>query len=298
VVGRVGRGLRLGEVPVDRITAFVRTLHPHVAGRRFRWEPGMEEAAVFDLPWLTSAGPEYQASPVAQVTRTGLEVRCRLEGPTLAFEQLEAFRKDGLTDYVAIPMKFMGGAINSITFATKARGGFTDTHLEALRWIVKPLSRVGETLALMRTAVNLLNTYVGRNAGERILKGKIQVGDTESIRCVIWFSDLRGFTLMSGSSTPAETIAMLNELFECQVASIETNQGEVLKFMGDGMLAIFAIDGQRDAAAAALSAAQASRDAHARLRRSASGSRCTSERSPTETSEARAASILPPSAHR
>ncbi len=267
VVGRLGRGLRAGGVPVDRITAFVRTLHPHVAGRRFTWDPTLEEAVVSELPWVTTTGDEYKTSPVVSVTHTGLEVRQRLEGQPLEFPQLQAVKNEGMTDYVAVPMKFMGGTVHVITLATKTKGGFTDVQLEAIRWLVRPLSRVGETLALMRTAVNLLNTYVGRNAGERILKGKIQVGDTESIRCVIWFSDLRGFTLLSGASTPAETISMLNEMFECQVGSIEANDGEVLKFMGDGMLAIFAIDEKHDAAAAALAAAKASKDAYAMLER-------------------------------
>ncbi|MBS1153594.1 MAG: adenylate cyclase, partial [Myxococcaceae bacterium] len=193
VVGKLGRGLRAGGVPVDKVNAFVRTLHPHVAGRRFAWDPSLQDAAVAELPWESTTGAEYLNSPVLRVTHTGLEVRCRLDGATLAFEQLQGLRSEGLTDYVAVPMKFMGGAVNVISFATRTPGGFTDAQLEAIRWVVRPLSRVGETLALMRTAVNLLNTYVGRNAGERILKGKIQIGDTESIRCVIWFSDLRGF---------------------------------------------------------------------------------------------------------
>ena len=265
VVGRVGRALRAGGVPVDRLSAFVRSLHPHVVGRRFAWDPSLQDALVAELLWEGTTGVEYLASPTAHVVNTGVELRRRLDQDLVDFHQLKSLKDLGMTDWIAVPMKFMGGAINVATFATTAQGGFTDEQLETLRWIVRPLTRVGETLALMRTAVNLLNTYVGRNAGERILKGKIQLGDTESIRCVIWFSDLRGFTLLSGASTPTETISMLNELFECQVASIETNQGEVLKFMGDGMLAIFAIDDKQDAAAAALSAAKASSDARARL---------------------------------
>jgi adenylate cyclase len=265
VVAKLGRGLRAGGVPVEKINAFVRTLHPNMAGRRFSWDPSLQIATIGELPWSATTGDEYVTSIVARVVQTGVEVRERLDGPTLGFAALQPFVDQKMTDYVAVPMKFMGGAINVISFVTRAEGGFTDAQLEIIRWIVRPLSRVGETLALMRTAVNLLNTYVGHNAGERILKGKIQVGDTESIRCVIWFSDLRGFTLLSSASTPSETIAMLNELFECQVPAIENNHGEVLKFMGDGMLAIFAINEKHDAASAALAAAGAARDAQVRL---------------------------------
>lgn len=262
VVGRFGRDLRAAGVPVERLAAFVRTLHPHVAGRRFMWNPGLDDAAVSELGWEGTQQPGYLASPVGQVHRTATEIRCRLEGDApLPYSGLDGVRKEGMTDYLALPMRFMGGAVNAITFSTSTKGGFTDEQLEGLRWVTRALSRVAETLALMRTAVNLLNTYVGRNAGERILSGKIQVGDTESIRCVIWFSDLRGFTSLSGDQTPGETIAVLNELFECQVPAIEQHGGEVLKFIGDGMLAIFAINDQRTAQAAAGAAAASSVEA-------------------------------------
>jgi len=114
--------------------------------------------------------------------------------------------------------------------------------LAALARVVRPLSRVAEILALRRTAASLLTTYVGRNAGERILAGRIVRGDIETLRAVIWFSDLRGFTEMSARLPPAEIIETINQVFECQVPAIEQRGGEVLKFIGDGMLAIFPVD--------------------------------------------------------
>ncbi len=99
--------------------------------------------------------------------------------------------------------------------------------------------RLGEIFALLRTATNLLSTYVGRDAGERILAGQIQLGDTDTLKAVIWFSDLRGFTELTRSNLPAALIRALNELFGCQIPSIEKRGGEVLKFIGDGLLAIF-----------------------------------------------------------
>ena len=242
IVGRIGRDLRSAGIPVERISAFVRSLHPHVAGRRFTWDPKLEDATVADLAWGGLTGNAIKASPLPRVYESGLEYRVNLEGKEpLEYPALEDVRKAGMTEYLALPFKFIGDATNAVTFSTNVPGGFTEEQREAIRWIVRPLARIAETLALMRTAVNLLDTYVGRNAGERILSGKIQLGDTERIRCVIWFSDLRGFTSMSGDKTPAETIAVLNELFECQVPAIEAHGGEVLKFIGDGMLAIFAI---------------------------------------------------------
>lgn len=241
VIARMGDDLRSAGVPVDRISAFVRTLHPSFVGRGFFWQPG-EQVRVQENPWSGLESDEFKRSAPAKVQAEGVELHVRLNQPS-SYSGLDGLARDGFTDYFVAPLKFMGGSTHSISFATKAVGGFTEHQLEVIRAIVRPLCRVAETLALMRTAVNLLNTYVGRDAGERILKGKIQRGDTESIRCVIWFSDLRGFTSMSGEHTPTEIIAVLNKVFDCQVPHIELHGGEVLKFMGDGMLAIFPITG-------------------------------------------------------
>ncbi len=266
ILGRIGRDLRGAGIPVDRIAAFVRSLHPHVAGRRFTWTPLMQDAEVADLPWAGLQSSAFLNSPLPKIYETGLEYRTSLEGAApLEFIGLEDLRKAGMTEFIGAPMRFIGSTVNAVTFATSTPGGFTEDQREGLRWVVRPLSRVAETLALMRTAVNLLDTYVGRNAGERILSGKIQLGDTEKIRCVIWFSDLRGFTSMSGGKSPGDTIAVLNELFECQVPAIEAQGGEVLKFIGDGMLAIFAINDKSTPEQAAHAAAEASVRAFAAL---------------------------------
>jgi adenylate cyclase len=157
---------------------------------------------------------------------------------------------EGYRDVLICPLTFLSGESHAISFATHAEGGFTDTQITALHAIIPALSRIAEILALRRTAANLLSTYVGRNAGHRILAGNIQRGDVESLRAVIWFSDLRGFTTLAGELAPTDVVRALNELFECQVPHIEHAGGEVLKFMGDGLFAIFPIEaGGREASA-------------------------------------------------
>ncbi len=259
VVDRVGPELVDAGVPVDRLVAFVRTLHPATIGRRFEWVPGAK-CAVSEAPWAMLNSDMFKLSPMARVFTTGEELRRRLgPGPVTEFADLEDLRLKGFTDYLALPFNFMSGTHHGITFATRAPGGFTDEALAALRYVNRALTRVAETLALMRTAVNVLNAYVGREAGDRILKGQIQRGDTESIRCVIWFSDLRGFTTLSGERTPKEIIAVLNEFFDCQVPAVEKHGGQVLKFIGDGLLAIFPLTeqiGAREAGGHALAAAK------------------------------------------
>jgi adenylate cyclase len=243
VVQKLGDDLRALGVPLDRMVAFVRTLHPFVVGRSFIWHSS-KPVEVRDNTYEFLRSPEFLESPVGEVVRTGAWVRRRLDievERSGGSELLRGLAAEGLTEYVAAPLVFLSGQVHALTFATTRPGGFDDDHVEVLRAIVPALSRIAEILALSRTAANLLDTYVGHGAGERILAGKIQRGDVDDIRAVIWFSDMRGFTSLSQVLTPNELIDALNELFEVQVDAIHAGGGEVLKFMGDGLLAIFPI---------------------------------------------------------
>jgi adenylate cyclase len=265
VISKLLPDLREAGVPIDRFSAFVKSLHPAVFARSFQWEPGAA-VVVREWLWADTRMPQYHASVVKKLYDEPVEVRCRLgQSEEVPYTDVNGIKALGFTDYVALPLKFMSGASNVTAYATKAPGGFSDEHVEALRQITRALSRVAETLVLMRNAVNLLNTYVGRDAGERILKGHIQRGDTESISCVIWFSDLRGFTSLSSERTPMEVINVLNQLFDCQVPAIEANGGQVLKFIGDGMLAIFPIDAKVSVGQAGDKALDATVQAYAAL---------------------------------
>ena len=266
VLERIGPDLVSAGIPVERMTAFVRTLHPSVMGRRFTWEKGVAKVAVAEASWEILSSPVFLASPLAKVFSEARLVRHLLTAEANELpKDLVDLRTNGFTDWAGFPLKFIGGSTHGITFATKAPGGFTDDHLASLHHVVRPLSRIAETLALMRTAVNLLNAYVGNDAGDRILKGHIQRGDTEMIRCVIWFSDLRGFTSMSGERSPKEIIAILNEFFECQVPAIEHEGGQVLKFIGDGLLAMFPVDETHDAKTAGEASVRATTAAYKAL---------------------------------
>jgi adenylate cyclase len=144
-----------------------------------------------------------------------------------------------VTDYVALPLLFTDGSVHVASWTTKEPGGFTDQQLAGLRKIIGPFARLGEIYAQRRTAATLLDTYVGNSAGERILAGRIRRGHTEALQTVIWLSDLRGFTALS-DRVPAETVVeILNQYFDCQVSSIKAHNGEILKYMGDGLLAVF-----------------------------------------------------------
>lgn len=227
-------------IPLERLEALVRTLHPHIVGRSFLWTRDSGRVEVRENSWAFLKSPAFLENPVSAVFASGKPARHRLGGagaPNGAL--LDGLAREGFTDFYAGPLTFLDGTAHAITFATKAPGGFTDEHIAGIEHILRPLSRVAEVFALSRTAVNLLNTYVGRGAGERVLSGKIVRGDMESIRCALWFSDLRDFTSLSAHLGPGRIIGVLNELFDCQVPAIEAHGGEVLKFMGDGLLAVF-----------------------------------------------------------
>ncbi|MSQ83719.1 MAG: adenylate/guanylate cyclase domain-containing protein [Myxococcales bacterium] len=240
VVAQLAPQLLACGIPLDRVEAFVRTLHPHIVGRGFHWHPdtGVE---VRENSYAYLQSPAFLLSPVSAVFQSGNEVRLHLgeNAPPEQYAALQRLADQGYTDYFAGPLRFLSGQVHAITFATKRAGGFTVAHIAGLRQILRPLSRLAEILALSRTAVNLLNTYVGNDAGDRIMQGAIRRGDTESTRAVIWFSDLRGFTAMSSELPPTAIIATLNDLFDCQVPAIDACGGQVLKFIGDGLLAIF-----------------------------------------------------------
>lgn len=228
-------------LPLWRVGVFVRTLHPEFFGRRFIWKPGAE-VEVGTVDYDIEDTPEFIASPLAIVFHEGVEVRGNPNGPEAErFPILADLRNEGATDYIALPLRFIDNRIHAAAFTTRQPGGFSDEQLGVIRSLIPPLARYVEITSLRRTASLLLDTYVGNRAGERIMGGQIRRGHTDSMQAVIWLSDLRGFTMLS-DRLPAETVVdILNLYFDCQVASIRAQGGEVLKFMGDGLLAVFPV---------------------------------------------------------
>jgi adenylate cyclase len=256
-------------LPLWRVGIFVRTLHPDIYGRNFVWRPGAEvEFGTVDFKILDS--PDFHSSPLIHVFQEGMEVRARVDDPqSRRFPIIEDMRAEGATDYIALPLSFTDGVVNASSWTTKQPGGFTDDQLAALRQIATPLARVIEIISLRRMATSLLDTYVGNRAGERIMGGQIRRGHTETMNAAIWLSDLRGFTALS-DRLPSETVVdILNQYFDCQVAAIRSHGGEVLKYMGDGLLAVFPIDeyvgDEQQVCSRVLEAAQQSRASVAEL---------------------------------
>jgi adenylate cyclase len=231
-------------IPLWRVAVFVRTLHPQVMGRRFIWRPGTE-VEISEAPFELLESADFLENPIAQVYATGRALRRKLGDADCAvdFPVLSELRAGGVTDYLALPLVFTDGAIHAVTCTTRQAGGFTDAQIAGIEAIIAPLARVAEIRALRRMGSTLLDTYVGHDAGERILAGRIRRGDIEEIHAAIWLSDMRGFTALADSLPPPVLIDLLNLYFDSQVPVILEHGAEVLKFMGDGLLAIFTIAG-------------------------------------------------------
>ena len=227
-------------IPIWRAAVFVNTLHPEVVGRAFIWQTDTG-VKISEARYDMLETDEYLNSPVVAIYNTRRPVRRHLAGTNCPddFPVLADLRAAGATDYAAFPLPFTDGSIHVASWTARQNGGFTPKQFADLETIIAPLTRVAEIRALRRTATNLLNTYVGRQAGERILAGKIRRGHVEAIRASIWLSDMRGFTTLSERLPTQDLVDLLNRYFDCQVPVIFDHGGEVLKFMGDGLLAIF-----------------------------------------------------------
>jgi adenylate cyclase len=234
-------------VPVERFALFIYTLHPNLQGRRFRWLKG-EGVEQTDADLKAFDGSEYHDNPLPTVIRTGKTLRRKLCDPDCPddFPILQQFREDGVTDYVVQPLFFTNGETHLVSWATKAEGGFDEEAMAALERIRLPLARLTETYMLRLNAANLLSAYVGRDSGHRILSGRVHRGDIEEISACVVFADLVGFTKFSNEASAQDVLARLNLFYDCLVPPIVERGGEILKFMGDGLLAIFPISKKLD----------------------------------------------------
>jgi adenylate cyclase len=199
------------------------------------------------------------------VFRNPAPIRRRIGRPDCPddFPVLAELRSAGMTDYLIQPLVSTDGAVSAVSWATARNGGFGDDDVADLGAICRPLTRLVEIHSLRRTAENLLDTYVGHATGARILGGRIRRGDTEVIRAAILLADLRGFTSLVNERPGDEVIGILNRFFDGLVPAIQRRGGEVLKFMGDGILAIFASgDGATAPQASCQAALQAVEEAH------------------------------------
>jgi class 3 adenylate cyclase/uncharacterized protein (DUF427 family) len=258
LVERFCQCLRSRGVPIERMTVIIPTLHPQVFASVFVWRSDSGVRTVYE-PHDILAQPKFQASPIAPILRGAGGVRRRLEDPQckLDYPVVRDLHAEGATDYVAMPFRFADGQLNVMSMTSFEKGGFSTAHLGEIYEVLPVLGRLFEVYAQRRTAVTLLETFLGRRTGGRVLDGLVKQGDGEHIDAVVWFSDLRDSTALSQAMRREDYLAYLNSYFRCLAGAVLKKDGEVLRFIGDAALAIFPIGSDaRGACRQALAAAR------------------------------------------
>ncbi|WP_082145296.1 adenylate/guanylate cyclase domain-containing protein [Microvirga massiliensis] len=226
-------------LPVDRIATAIEALHSEYAGVGRFWTRD-EGSTIRLLPHGARREAVYQRSPFAHVNRTGEWLLLDLaETSDDLFPIVPDLKRAGYRHYLTVPVRFASGAGNGISFATRSPDGFGPQALHVLRAVIPTFAAVTELRALRKRLDNVLRIYVGDEPHRAILSGAIVRGQVTRIRSAILFADMRDYTKISAKLSPEGTVELLNSLFDCLVPPIEEEGGEVLKYLGDGLLAIF-----------------------------------------------------------
>lgn len=231
-------------LPIDRASLSIRVLHPQFTGVGMLWRPGMGEAETIRIEHAMLNEPRFLNSPIKALYEGAEAIRQRLDVPAVRdeFGVYADLRAEGFTDYVALPLVTTDGRRHATTWSTKRPGGFTTEHLLRIDDILPVLTMVADIRLNRRLAKNLLNTYIGDHAGERVLAGEIVRGAGTAIRAAVWYCDLRGSTALSERLPTGEMLDVLNDFFDTLGGPIARHGGEILKFIGDGMLAVFPLE--------------------------------------------------------
>lgn len=252
-------------IPLLRVNISQPTLHPVIGGHLFIWH--RDKGPAVEEDWARNVAgtePTYARSPFEHMALTGLpSLRCRLVGSEMPseFPMLTRFRAEGATDYYVQRTLFgearrLGPADRILTsWLTDAPDGFEDRHLAIIEQLAPAVALAVKAAATYRIASTVIETYLGQDAGRRVLGGAIELGAGETIRAALWSCDLQGFTKLTDAMPRDQLLALMHEYFACMVSTLEEHGGQVLKFIGDGLLAIFNAGDDGASCRAALAAA-------------------------------------------
>jgi adenylate cyclase len=234
-------------IPVGRATLHFRINNPQWLGARIEWVPGLREARITTFEHGSEQTPEFLSSPMFELAAGAEEIRqdLRIYNPSRPYRLFAELRKEGLTDYVAWPLQHTLQKRHVVTFASGAPDGFSDAHIAILRGLVPLLAVVSEVRIKNALARTLLQTYVGPHASEEILAGATTRGSGVTLSAAVLIFDIRGFTAISNAWPRDDVIGLLNAYFDAIADPIDRNGGEILKFMGDGLLAVFPLEKEK-----------------------------------------------------
>ena len=268
LTGFCERALALG-LPLARANVVIDTLHPIYEGRAFTWTQKRKETHLTEFGRSDERLDFWERSPFYRLELSGESfLRRRLNAETEGeFSIFSDLRAEGMTDYLAITNRFAAeGIIGDMdcvysSWATDAPQGFRDSDVDDLSRLMPMVALTLKSASLTRIAGTLVETYLGRDAGRKVLGGRIGRGVADRIDAVLWFSDLRNYTRISDSADPGQIIPLLNEYAGAILSAIHGHEGDVLKLIGDGTLAIFTAADRASACHAALTAALEARRA-------------------------------------
>jgi adenylate cyclase len=249
-------------LPVLRVTLHCGTLHPQFLGSAYVWwRTTAQTQEIMVMHEVVDVVP-YEENLVARVRNGGETVRRRLTGPDarLDFPILHDIKAQGGTEYFGFPIASAYGA-HMASYTTDRPEGFTEAEIAQLRFISERLAVLADTHIQRQIAENVLKAYLGPHTGPLVLAGKIRRGTGDTINAVLWSSDVRSFTAFSDRVPGQQVIAKLDQIFDGQARAIARHGGEILKFIGDGLLAIFPVDAPGQAAQAAAEALSAATEA-------------------------------------
>lgn len=249
------------DLGVDRLSLHAGTLHPQAVGFAWNW---MRASGTCDEVRASLEAPTHESfrlNPLVVAIELGETFRGATDDPSLKdrYPIMHQLAEQGLTDYVVFPIgRERTGRNSAATVATSRPGGFTPEMLARIQHLFRILALHLRAHVARRISQNIVRTYLGQEAGNRVLDGTISRGAGVSGQATIWMSDLRGFTSLSERLAPETMLALLDAYFDVMAGAVLDEGGEVLKFIGDGLLAGFARPGanEREGAAAALRAAE------------------------------------------
>ena len=261
--------LRTVGVPLARANVVIDTLHPVYQGRAFTWKREKTETMLSEFGRSDENEERWERSPFYRLELSGEQLfRRRLTAATISeFPIFADLKTEAITDYIAVANRFAAeGVVGEMdcvysSWATDLPEGFDDTIVDDLTRLMPSVALAMKSASLARIAGTLVETYLGRDPGRKVLAGSIKRGVADRIEAVLWFSDLRNYTRISDSAEPEEIIPMLNEYADAILSAINDSGGDILKLMGDGTLAIFTADARASACHAALAAADTARAA-------------------------------------
>ena len=240
IVEEVGELLALAGAPVWRVRIALRTLHPLVSALSTAWERESGIVSFNEAPHGLETRDSYVGSPMDVIATSGRTFRRRLD--QLADSDhliLHELRERGATDYLGLPLLYSDGGGGIIVFATERIGGFSEKDVEKFTKLANVIAPIVEIFRLKHLSQAVSVAYLGPRTAERILAGQITLGHIDKIRAAIMVSDLRGWTAMNAELPPEESLARVNRYFDLMDVAIAGQGGEILKFLGDGILAIF-----------------------------------------------------------